>query len=284
MREMRMSDKGNVIVIGIGGITCSGKSTFCKLLDISLSSQGFVTATVALDDYYHRPTEIPHTTVSTTEFENWDCLEALNFSAFGTQIQTSRVCLAEAAAASRTRGVLLVEGFYVFAAPVHYDLRVILSCPLGTIRQRRWDRDEWLRQGDNICYFDHVVIPQYRRHLETMVQSCPSLPDIQCAFQDALSDLTHSLHASSPHANSYHSASPHTNSCRTTCTSHTAVMTSERSGEGMPRENCTLPSPYEGPIVTSCCGLTVFARLLKDSSMESSNLCSVITHSIHGFV
>ena len=82
MAKIFMS-KIKTIIIGVGGASCSGKSTLCQWL--ATLFQGYI---LHQDAYFKKDSEIP---TSSNGMANWDCPEALDIHHFIQDLKQSRV-------------------------------------------------------------------------------------------------------------------------------------------------------------------------------------------------
>lgn len=71
-------------IVMIAGPSCSGKTTFTRMLDTYLRAQGFGTRMISVDNYFRNRSETPKNKDGTFDFE---CIEALNTELFGDHIK-----------------------------------------------------------------------------------------------------------------------------------------------------------------------------------------------------
>lgn len=71
-------DAHNALVVGISGVSSSGKTTLARLLR-DIYPNTFV---LHEDDFYKTDAEIPRTRTPAGEIADWDCLDAIDLPAF----------------------------------------------------------------------------------------------------------------------------------------------------------------------------------------------------------
>jgi uridine kinase len=71
-------------IVMIAGPSCSGKTTFTRMLAIYLRAQGFGTRMISVDDYFKSRSETPKNKDGSFDFE---CIEALNTKLFGDHVK-----------------------------------------------------------------------------------------------------------------------------------------------------------------------------------------------------
>lgn len=74
-----------VVVIGISGPSCSGKSSLAQTLAASLGTMCMHTQ----DDYFLSEDKVPSCVVGGVECTDWDCEQALDLNALAQSVQVS---------------------------------------------------------------------------------------------------------------------------------------------------------------------------------------------------
>ncbi|ODQ82328.1 hypothetical protein BABINDRAFT_5320 [Babjeviella inositovora NRRL Y-12698] len=181
-----------VIIVGVGGPSCSGKTTAAKTLH-SLFKGSLL---IHEDDFYFSDTQIPFDEAKGEQ--DWDCPEALNFTQFLqalAEIRQNGELLEEIASlepdvkllvsASEVAEIsariqqafpphkykfVFVDGFMLYHDPVivnSLDIRLFLHASYATLKQRREGREAYItKEGtwqDPPGYFDKMVWPAYEK-------------------------------------------------------------------------------------------------------------------------
>eukprot|EP00158_Paraphelidium_tribonemae_P003766 Partr_v1_DN26356_c1_g1_i1_m43472 putative nicotinamide riboside kinase len=154
-----------MLVIGVGGASCSGKSSVSSLLADRLSKVGGVSAVSVMhqDDYFHCQSDIP---VTAQGLQNWDCPAAIRSSDFRAAV------IGEMEALDQNGGVLIVEGFFLFADDrlvELFDISFLLHVSLDEMQRRRRGRVYEIEENveywtDPPLYVESVVYPGYMEH------------------------------------------------------------------------------------------------------------------------
>jgi hypothetical protein len=100
------------------------------------------------------------------EFFNWDCHGALDFPKLKTAIL----------AATQRAEIVIVEGFLLFETLemlALFHCGILLKIGKETCRERRFLRDEWIRQ--NWSYFEEFVWPEHQQYLTRLEEHCQQL-------------------------------------------------------------------------------------------------------------
>lgn len=95
------------------------------------------------------------------EFKNWDVPSAIDFDA----IEKDIVAAVAEARQKPSVAVILLEGLLLPSAPSlhpYFTAQVILDIPIEAFKERRFKRDDWLRE--NPSYFDLAVLPAHHAH------------------------------------------------------------------------------------------------------------------------
>ncbi|CEP19702.1 hypothetical protein [Parasitella parasitica] len=195
-----------VFTIGIGGPSCSGKTTATRILCQILQN----TAIIYQDDYYKPEKFIP--TDSNTKLANWDCPESVDFNSFAKNIEyvkthngqlpegfrsteesnvhdgSSLVSREASIKLQETLAPLLdkynnvifvfVDGFLLYwdnNVSQQLDCKISFKASYETLKTRRENRQGYhTLEGywvDPPGYFDNIVWPEYlkqSKHDETI--------------------------------------------------------------------------------------------------------------------
>lgn len=189
-----MNSKQKVLLVGISGVSSSGKTTLSRLLrDIFPSTQ-----ILHEDDFYKTDAEIPLTSEGLAD---WDCLESINLPALESALKhikshgtlppdleskedknsvgesgTDQDVVKELTNKARenynsaTLPMIIVDGFLLFSQDMErirelFDIRLLLRTDFKTAKQRREARTGYVTlEGfweDPPGYVDNVVWPNY---------------------------------------------------------------------------------------------------------------------------
>ena len=171
------------MIIGVGGASCSGKSTLCSWLHYFLQGSQILRQ----DSFFKSDSEIP----VENNTANWDCPDALKMSEFKTVIEEFKkhqdIHLQESKTPdpkldslielkekfnvlSKTR-VLIVDGFMLYNDPQIYsnfDICIFLTASKEKLKFRRQQRSGYVTTegywADPENYFDDFVWPQYVKY------------------------------------------------------------------------------------------------------------------------
>lgn len=136
-----------MVVIGISGVSSSGKSTLTDILTKNLSNnvnnldRKLVVHKLHQDDYYYEHGE---------EELNWESPTLINNQQLTSDITSWIKTHSES-------DILLVEGFLVTAVEEIkklLDFIIFLKIPRDICKKRRFERDEWIRKHPH--YFNTV--------------------------------------------------------------------------------------------------------------------------------
>ncbi|XP_074111578.1 nicotinamide riboside kinase [Cotesia typhae] len=162
------------LIVGIGGATCSGKTTLSKQLH-----EFFKNSRLINQDSYFLPEDDPrHVHIPELNHHNWDILTSLDTSRMyadvlkilsGSNRSSSGVninCLDINKKIEETR-VLVLDGFLIFKDKPIAEL-CNLKYFLTLTKQQCWERRQKrvYDPPDVPGYFDKVIWPEYERHLE----------------------------------------------------------------------------------------------------------------------
>lgn len=147
------------IVVGIGGVTCGGKTTIsnelCKLIPNSVI--------IHQDDYFHPTGSDVLEYIEEVQHYNWDVVTAIDSERLVHDV--------EKIISSSDGGVLLVEGTLVLNIDKLRqlcDLKYYLTLPYTTSKQRRCQKN--YKIPDPPLNFDKIVWPAYLKHKEQLEQ------------------------------------------------------------------------------------------------------------------
>ncbi|XP_014215704.1 nicotinamide riboside kinase 1 [Copidosoma floridanum] len=163
------------IIIGISGLTCSGKTTIAKKIQETLEDS----VLISQDNYFLSVDDPRHTLVPELNHLNWEILTSLDMSKMYSDVMKTISSLSsnntlEDKTCSETK-ILILEGFLLFNYEPIADL-CQLRYFLDLSREICWNRrsNRVYNPPDVPGYFDTVVWPEYLKHKEEIF-SCPSL-------------------------------------------------------------------------------------------------------------
>jgi nicotinamide/nicotinate riboside kinase len=165
------------LTIGVGGASCSGKSTLCSYLHYLLPDS----IIIRQDSFYKLDSLIP----TTNGTANWDSPEAIDMIRFVNVLSAS-----DAAMDSKSdlvspieidqdlvkklkdsvngRKVVIVDGFLIYADKNvydHFDVSIFLEASKEELKKRRSQRQGYFTLegywADPVGYFEEFVWPQY---------------------------------------------------------------------------------------------------------------------------
>lgn len=168
----------NWLIIGITGVTCSGKSTLARSIISEINAKNvqfpeYITIgsvkLIKQDDYFHPKTSAQHTWISELNYINREVISALNMSKMFADVndilgpsyqlhKKGEKCVLN---------LLIIEGFLVFN---YKDIRDICQIKIDI----RLGYDECFRRRQNrkynppnpTGYFESILWPFYLKHLE----------------------------------------------------------------------------------------------------------------------
>lgn len=129
-------------IVGIGGISRSGKSTLASQIVKELRHCN--TYIINMDDYVFSSAQIP----KIAELPNWEHPESINYSKIISEINSKQVHY----------DIILVEGHLAFANDELfklYDTTIFLEVSKETFYTRRLKETRWGQEPN--WYLDHVV-------------------------------------------------------------------------------------------------------------------------------
>ena len=130
-------------IIGIGGVSCAGKSHLADELSFHLREAGFNTIVIDQDDYVFPTAEIP----LVRDHTDWECPESIDFDSFEDAIKN----------ASSSHDIVLAGGLMVFwESRINsiFDYRIFIKIPRDEFRRRKRKDLRWGREPD--WYIDHI--------------------------------------------------------------------------------------------------------------------------------
>lgn len=131
------------MIIGIGGVSRSGKSSLAEGLARHCRAKGKRVAIIHQDAYVHPEADIPRI----RDRVDWEAPASIDFTSFGEAIGES----------ARTNDVVIAEGllaFYDEAVDRRYDHRFFLEIGHDTFRERKGRDDRWGDEPD--WYIEHI--------------------------------------------------------------------------------------------------------------------------------
>ncbi|KAJ3219031.1 ribosylnicotinamide kinase [Dinochytrium kinnereticum] len=198
-----------VVLVGIGGASCSGKSTLANWLSTILKAP-----IIHQDQFYKTDAEVPvHDGI-----QDWDCPEALDMKGFVEKLQEVKLSGAIESILGQNRSsintsdlpshlietlrakanslppnvkLVLVDGFLLYDAVSLYSelqLRLFLHASFDTLRDRRQARTGYVTlEGfwqDPPNYFQEFVWPRYQRYNAEILKRISSVPRSVVESQD----------------------------------------------------------------------------------------------------
>ncbi|KAL1129029.1 hypothetical protein AAG570_013561 [Ranatra chinensis] len=156
-----------MFVLGISGVTCSGKTTLARLL-----KKDWVNCIHLCQDDYFLPEDSPrHVVVPHLGHNNWELITALDMDRMKTDIR-------EVMNSSLKDGVdlLILEGFLLLndtELSSYCDVKVYVDVPYEECRRRRFSRT--YDPPDVPGYFDDVVWPESQKNRKLVLSQFPDL-------------------------------------------------------------------------------------------------------------
>lgn len=177
------------LVVGICGVTCSGKTTLANRL-----KQTFPDSVSLHQDLYFLPEDDPrHVYIPELKHNNWDSLSSVDMERL---YNDAKKMLEEK---STKRRLLIIDGFLVFNYKPLADL-CDLRYFLNLTREVCWERRQTRHYDppDVPGYFDRIVWPEYEKHkaelgndkdLEKSVKFLDGAKSMDDVFQQVLPDI-----------------------------------------------------------------------------------------------
>ncbi len=128
-------------VIGIGGVSNSGKSRFAEILKVNLPDKKV--KIICQDDYIHPQYEIPQI----KDHIDWESPESINFIAFKEAILNSKEIF----------DIVIAEGFLAFYDPrinLLYDNKIFIKISKETFLKRKRKDLRWGKEPE--WYIKHI--------------------------------------------------------------------------------------------------------------------------------
>lgn len=130
-------------IIGIGGVSCAGKSKLADELSLRFRESGYRTITIDQDEYVFPISEIPLVRGHT----DWECPESIDFESFEEAIGN----------ASASHDIVIAGGLMVFwesRISKIFDFRIFIKIPLDEFRRRKRKDLRWGKEPE--WYIDHI--------------------------------------------------------------------------------------------------------------------------------
>lgn len=182
-------------VIGISGVSCSGKTTLAKQISDNLrrsdNTRHLVSEvrTIHQDAYFH-PIESPHHIwIPDLKHINREHLGALATDKLLFDIRavlSNKGADASTTLPSRTLHVLIVEGHLIFNHPdinAYFDIRFCMDISFEECQRRRHRRV--YPQPTPSGYFERFVWPLFRAHYDEFMGQLPQAPLVLNGAGDA---------------------------------------------------------------------------------------------------
>ncbi|CAF0733835.1 unnamed protein product [Adineta steineri] len=143
-----------VFIIGLGGITCSGKSTMCSELSKYLSTRYNKVRVIDLDSYARDENDPNHVHLTELNHKDWESLTSLHVDQFVSDIKS--------VINDNSNDILIIEGFIISSIDEIksiFNLSYYFDLDFDECRQRRNRRT--YNPPDPLDYFDKHVWPSY---------------------------------------------------------------------------------------------------------------------------
>ncbi|XP_015188083.1 PREDICTED: nicotinamide riboside kinase 1 isoform X2 [Polistes dominula] len=139
-----MMDSKDWLIVGISGVTCSGKTILAKELHNKLNGS----ILIHQDNYFLLPNDPRHTKIAALNHINWEILSSLDMDRMYLDIKQLLNSTPNDLnnAGKKSKRILILEGFLLFGSIRTYD------------------------PADVPGYFEEVVWPEYLKHLSTIMQ------------------------------------------------------------------------------------------------------------------
>lgn len=169
----------NWLVIGITGVSCSGKSTLARSIITELNAEkvrfpDYITIgsvkLIKQDDYFHPKTSAEHTWIPELNYINREILSALNMTKMCADVNAILGSTYQPYKKKEDKcvvNVLVIEGFLIFNCKDIRDL-----CQIKFDMQLSYDECFKRRQNriynppNPTGYFEKVLWPFYLKHLD----------------------------------------------------------------------------------------------------------------------
>lgn len=163
-----------MIIVGIGGGTCSGKSTLLHGLAKRLGHRASV---MSFDDYF-----IGSDLYNLDEIADFEEPGLCNFESFVKDLEeikqgkeiTIRANSRESVAAGikerivQSKPIVIVEGWLIYHDPLArklFDLKLFVEIPEDEIVRRRFGRSKGSKHWDDHDYINNKILPGYKRYV-----------------------------------------------------------------------------------------------------------------------
>ena len=145
-------------MIGIGGVSRSGKTDLSKFLSEKFQELGYTVVTLHQDEFVFHEKEIPKIKDRT----DWEIPDSINFSQYISAIKEAQ---------QNGNEVVIVEGFLNFyknEVTELFDKKIFLEISRHTFERRRRNDTRWSREPD--WYIDYIW-ETYEKYGNTILQS-----------------------------------------------------------------------------------------------------------------
>ena len=145
-------------MIGIGGVSRSGKTDLSKFLSEKFQELGYTVVTLHQDEFVFHEKEIPKIKDRT----DWEIPESINFPKYLSAIKEAQQNLAD---------VIIVEGFLNFyqkEITQLFDKKILMEISHATFEKRKRKDDRWGIEPD--WYIDYIW-ESYEKYGTTILQS-----------------------------------------------------------------------------------------------------------------
>jgi uridine kinase len=175
-RLFGVTKRAEPLVVGIGGVSRSGKTTLANALLGLLPRE--TTHIIHLDRYFSLDAIMQRQAETHTPFQNWEEPHALDLAAFSADLTKLVATAAAQTRSSSPRPIVIAEGFLLFAEPLvrRFDRSVFLWCDEATAKRRRFETKR-VPEG----YFEAMIWPyhlQHNKHLPGWKETGEPLGDI----------------------------------------------------------------------------------------------------------
>ncbi|XP_046830264.1 nicotinamide riboside kinase 1 [Vespa crabro] len=163
-------NRKNWLIVGISGVTCSGKSTLAKELHKKLDDS----IVIHQDSYFLSPDDPRHVKIPALNHINWEILSSLDMNKMYSDILKLIESKPKRSDKSNKelRRVLILEGFLLFGfKPISNlcELKYFLTLTKEECWKRRSIRT--YSPADVPGYFDAFVWPEYLKYLSVIKQN-----------------------------------------------------------------------------------------------------------------
>lgn len=153
-----------VLVIGLSGVTCGGKSSIASLLKSHFPNATFV----CQDNFYHSNLELLPKAPNGANYQpNWDSLDSLDMISMTRKVKYTMESLSRRA--DPKESIIIIDGFLIFnylPLAEMCDLKFFIKLPFEECIARRQKRN--YDPPDPPNYFVNVAWPMYLSNLEDL--------------------------------------------------------------------------------------------------------------------